>query len=349
MTEMIMDKGSRSLRFGPRRIEKDDLLAFAAVFDPQPVHLDEHAARATPLHGLAASGWHTCALIARALEEALAGEDGYLGMTGVDELRWLRPVRPDDELCGEVKWGAFTQCLCQPALQRRPAWVEARNELGEIVLRWSCHMLFGRSAQKQKGVVHTVAPSCEMRRARSARAAPRLGDHFIKYFEDVVRGDAIVLGSHLFDCSDVATFEGILTGARTRVDRRIARRKMQVSGWHVGAAWMRLIVEYYERRAKELAAAGGPVPILGPATGLRWVRWPAPVSIGDRITFTGWVEHKVNAASHGRWGLLVAGGEGRNERGEVVVSFYPQFLLERRPVDRLSPPCEGSVGLGSGR
>ena len=344
-----MENGRHARRFGPCRIEKVDLVAFATEFDPQPVHLDEHAARATPLRGLAASGWHTCALITRALEEALSGEAGYLGMTGVDELRWLRPVRPDDELSGEVKWGASTQCLCQPAFHRRPACVEARNKLGEIVLRWSCHMLFGRSAQKQKGVVHTRAPLCEIRRARSARAAPRLGDHFIKYFEDVVCGEAIVLGSHLFDCSNVAMFEDIVTGAGMRVDRRIACQKMPVSGWHVGAAWMRLIVEYYERRAKELAAAGDPVPMLGPATGLRWVRWPAPVSIGDRITFTGWVEHKVNAASHGRWGLLVAGGEGRNECGEVVVSFYPQFLLERRPVDQLSPPCEGSLGLGSGR
>ena len=64
--------------------------------------------------------------------------------------------------------------------------------------------------------------------------------------------------------------------------------------------------------------------------GLRWLRWLAPVSLGERIGFRSWVEHKVQSVSAGRWGLVVAGTEGYNDAGQLIVSFYPQFLLERR-------------------
>jgi hypothetical protein len=160
----------------------------------------------------------------------------------------------------------------------------------------------------------------------------RPGEHFIKYFEDVSCGDEIELGNYVFDSPNVGMFERLLAG-----DCRWPE-ETRVGGWNVMAAWMSLIIEYYVRQARRLAAAGLPVPTLGPATGLKWLRWLAPVSIGEQVTFRSWVEHKVNAAGTGRWGLLVAGGEGRNRRGELVVSFYPQFLLERRPIGRHDPP-----------
>lgn len=340
MIDRCTDGESLVFRLGPRRIERADVLAFAAAFDPQPAHLDEGAARATPLRGLAASGWHTCALIADDLEKALADNGDYLGMASIDELRWLRPVRPGDELLAEVKWGASSPCVCEPTFERRPAQVEARNQLGEIVVRWSCHMLFGRPTHERKAIAHTPAALCEARRPRPTKATSRPGEHFIKYFEDVLCGDETELGSYVFDSPNVAMFESLLAGDCKWPE------EARVSGWHVMAAWMSLIIEYYERQARRLAAAGLPVPTLGPATGLKWLRWLTPVSIGDQVTFRSWVEHKVNAAGTGRWGLLVAGGEGRNGRGELVVSFYPQFLLERRP--RSADGIRLSLGAGSG-
>jgi acyl dehydratase len=55
----------RTTTFGPRTISREEMIAFAAEFDPQPMHLDEEAAKRTMLGGLAASGWHTCVIMMR--------------------------------------------------------------------------------------------------------------------------------------------------------------------------------------------------------------------------------------------------------------------------------------------
>ena len=89
---------SRVFEHGPRRLPRDEMVAFAAEFDPQPMHLDEEAARATMLGGLAASGWYACCILMRMTVDAFVGNSASMGAPGVDEVRWLLPIRPDDEL-----------------------------------------------------------------------------------------------------------------------------------------------------------------------------------------------------------------------------------------------------------
>jgi acyl dehydratase len=80
------------------RIDREQILAFASQFDPQPYHLDEEAARKSVFKGLAASGWHTAAMTMRLLVESeFQPADGILGV-GFEQLSWPRPVRPGDEL-----------------------------------------------------------------------------------------------------------------------------------------------------------------------------------------------------------------------------------------------------------
>ena len=83
---------------GRLRVDKEQIKAFAAEFDPQPFHLDEDAARDTIFRGLAASGWHTAALTMRLLVESEIEPAGGVVGAGFDEFRWPRPVRPGDEL-----------------------------------------------------------------------------------------------------------------------------------------------------------------------------------------------------------------------------------------------------------
>ena len=79
-------------------VTREEIKRFASEFDPQPYHLDDAAAEQTPLKGLAASGWHTAAIAMRlAVEVRPFGPHPLLGL-GVDELRWLAPVRPGDKL-----------------------------------------------------------------------------------------------------------------------------------------------------------------------------------------------------------------------------------------------------------
>ena len=84
---------------GSYRVERDEILDFGRKFDPQPFHIDEDAAQESPFGGLVASGWHTASICMRLMVEANLGPGGSsLGSPGVDELRWLAPVRPGDTL-----------------------------------------------------------------------------------------------------------------------------------------------------------------------------------------------------------------------------------------------------------
>jgi len=83
---------------GQMRIDKERAKAFAAEFDPQPFHLDEEAARGSIFCGLTASGWYTAAVTMRLLVESELNPVGGIVGAGFDEFRWLRPVRPGDEL-----------------------------------------------------------------------------------------------------------------------------------------------------------------------------------------------------------------------------------------------------------
>ncbi|MFN3288273.1 MAG: MaoC/PaaZ C-terminal domain-containing protein [Sphingomonadaceae bacterium] len=87
-------------RFGDYPVTREEVLEFAAKYDPQPFHLDDAAASAHPLFArLCASGWHVCAMVMRmTVEHQAPWQDRILGAAGVDELRWMRPVYPGDRL-----------------------------------------------------------------------------------------------------------------------------------------------------------------------------------------------------------------------------------------------------------
>jgi acyl dehydratase len=74
------------------------IIDFALTFDPQPIHVDVTAAAAGPFGGLIASGFHTAALSFRLFWQTGVLHDSSLGSPGLDELRWLKPVRPGDTL-----------------------------------------------------------------------------------------------------------------------------------------------------------------------------------------------------------------------------------------------------------
>ena len=84
--------------FGPVTITEEEIVAFGEKFDPQLFHTNPEGAKETAYGGLIASGWHTCSLFMRLFVEYYLPGPASLGSPGVDELRWLKPVRPGDEL-----------------------------------------------------------------------------------------------------------------------------------------------------------------------------------------------------------------------------------------------------------
>jgi acyl dehydratase len=89
--------------FGPRHVTREEILAFAAEFDPQPMHLDDEAAEKTMLGGLSGSGWHLCSLMMRMMFDGFIGRAAPLGSPGVNELRWLAPLRPGDDVTLDIE------------------------------------------------------------------------------------------------------------------------------------------------------------------------------------------------------------------------------------------------------
>ena len=87
---------------GSRTVTEEEIVDFARRFDPQPFHLDPEAAKGSVFGGLIASGWHTGALWMRLYVDSLLGGSAGMGSPGIEELRWLAPVRPGDTLAGRL-------------------------------------------------------------------------------------------------------------------------------------------------------------------------------------------------------------------------------------------------------
>ena len=130
--------------FGPRRVTREEILAFAAEFDPQPMHLDEDAARLSMLKGLSGSGWHLCSVAMRMLVDGFVGRTASLGSPGVDEVRWLAPLRPDDELTIEVDVAEARVSKSRPQTGIVTFRSVVRNAAGQALCEMVSPMIIGR-------------------------------------------------------------------------------------------------------------------------------------------------------------------------------------------------------------
>jgi acyl dehydratase len=116
--------------FGPRRVTREEILVFAAEFDPQPMHLDEEAAKASMLKGLSGSGWRLCSIVMRMMFDGFIGRTASLGSPGVNELRWLAPLRPGDDLTIDVEVTEARVSRSRPATGLVMFKVVVRNAAG---------------------------------------------------------------------------------------------------------------------------------------------------------------------------------------------------------------------------
>ena len=91
-----------TIELGTHEVSRDEMIEFASRYDPQSFHTDEEAAKASLYDGLIASGFHTCAIAMRLMCEGYLLQAASLGSPGVDNVRWLKPVRPGDTLRGQM-------------------------------------------------------------------------------------------------------------------------------------------------------------------------------------------------------------------------------------------------------
>ena len=123
-----------------------EIIDFAWRYDPQPFHLDTNAAAASPYGGLIASGFQSLAICFRLFIQSGLLTDSSLGSPGIDELRWLAPVRPGDTLHSEIEVLEVRPSKSKPDRGIARLRYQALNQRGEVVLSFIVnHLLRSRN------------------------------------------------------------------------------------------------------------------------------------------------------------------------------------------------------------
>jgi len=128
----------------PRTITREEMLAYARQYDPQPFHLDEAAAKDSIYGGLIGSGWLTVSVMMRLLWDTLLKDAVSLGSPGADEVRWLKPVRPGDTLRARFTILEAIPSRSKPDRGVLKTLTEMVNQHGEVVMTLRGLGLFAR-------------------------------------------------------------------------------------------------------------------------------------------------------------------------------------------------------------
>ena len=325
---------------GPRPVTRDEIVAFARDFDPQPFHLDEEAAKGTFVGELIASGWQTCALVMRIMYDGMIAQSSSMGSPGVEEVKWLGPVRPGDSLT------AHWEVLETRVSKKRPDMGLVRmrirlfDQRGLGVYEQLFWMMAGlRGAASPHGEARqreADAGPAAMPKARPEAPAALSGKALIAqaYFHNLVEGETHELGSYTFTPEPIVAFAKIYDPQPFHVDPDSAARShfgaLCASGWHTGAACMRKLIDRKSRIREALLAQGLTPPAMGPSPGFKDLVWHRPVYAGDTITFATSLVSKRESASRPGWGLTFSRNTGTNQKGELVYSFVGSVFVETR-------------------
>mgnify|MGYP001266161667 FL=1 len=131
-------------QIGAKRVDKDEIIAFARQFDPQPFHVDEAAAKQSMYGGLIASGWHTGAMVMRMMCDAYLLQSASAGSPGLDNLKWLKPVRPGDTIRAQRTTLETRASKSKPDIGIVGNLWEAFNQDGELVMSIQGYGMFRR-------------------------------------------------------------------------------------------------------------------------------------------------------------------------------------------------------------
>ena len=135
------------IELGSRTLSEEAIIAFAREFDPQPFHVDPERAKESVYGGLIASGWHTVATFMRLAVDGLINDTISMGSPGVDQIRWLKPVRPGDTLRARMIVHETVPSRSRTDRGKLRARGELLNERDEIVMTVEIIGIFGRKPE----------------------------------------------------------------------------------------------------------------------------------------------------------------------------------------------------------
>jgi acyl dehydratase len=319
---------------GRKGVTKEEIIAFARQFDPQPMHLDEEAARKTIVGGLCASGFHTCAMMMRMVCDGILNRVESLGSPGVDEVRWVKPVRPGDVMGTRYTATEKRILASRPGVGISKVLVEFVDDKGELAASWLTNQL---TRVRDPG-----PPPANPAPKREKQAIVSLWDMAVPpgppppdaYFEDRRIGEIAELGSHTFGRDGIIAFARAYDPQPFHLDEAAAKASLfgalAASGWHTAAVFIRGVVDARKTANEAARARGEAIATYGPSPGFRNLSWPKPVLVGDTVSFRVRLAEKIDLKSRPDRGLLASEVQGRNQKGELVFAVTSQILADRR-------------------
>lgn len=328
----------RTVSFGRKEVSKEEIIRFARSFDPQLIHLDEEAAKKSIVGGLCASGFHSCAIMMRMLADDVLNQSTSLGSPGIDDVRWIRPVRPGDVLSARFVCTEKRVLSSRPTVGLSKITFEMINQNGETAMTWASNQLLKVRDPKP------AEPKADASKAQSS-APPKLESFWdipkgpepsrtSNFFEDRVLGETYELGSHTFTRDEIIAFAKEFDPQPFHLDEAAGKASLfgglSASGWHTTAIWIRHFVAYRQKLEAELRDKGIRSAVYGPSPGFKNVRWLKPVYPGDTLSFRARTAALVDWKSRLDRGLIQTDTQGRNQNGDIVFSIRGQILAERR-------------------
>jgi acyl dehydratase len=317
---------------GAYQMTKEEIIEFATQFDPQPFHLDEEAAKKTLLGGLAASGWHTAAVSMRLLYDSFLAHAASMGGPGIDELKWLKPVRPGDRLSLRRSVLSKKESQSRPDLGTILNLSEVVDQNDDLVMSYRNPIMLRR-----RGVEQQVREADIPRKATQelqAATKPAGSPFYGLYFEDLAVGQRTEIDAFTFDKEAIVAFGKKYDPQPFHVDEEAARQShfggLVASGWHTGAVYMGQLIAQRKKATAEILARGGKLPMGGPSPGFNNLRWRAPVYAGDTLHFTSEIVAKRPVSRPG-WGLVFFQNRGINQDGLQVFEFEAVAFWQKRP------------------
>jgi acyl dehydratase len=298
------------------------------------MHTDEEAAKATPVGGLCASGWHTCAIMMRMLVDGLLGRVASLGSPGVDEVRWRRPIRPGDVLSARYTIQEKRVLASRPDVGIAKVLVEAVDANGEVAATWLTNQLTRVRHPAAAPPAATQTLKGEGTPIASLWDGPAEGRNADVCFEDRVIGETIDLGSHTFAREEIIAFAREFDPQPFHLDETAAKASLFgglcASGWHTAALFIRGIIATRQKANAEALAQGARLAEYGPSPGFRDLKWFKPVYVGDTVSYRMRLVQKTDLRSRPNRGLLASAVQARNQKGEIVFAVTSQILADRR-------------------
>lgn len=322
---------------GPYPMTKKRIIEFAQAFDPQPMHLDSECGRASPLGGLAASGWHTASVAMRLFHDAWLHKVRGAGSPGIEKTEWPRALMAGETVQGEG------QLLSRRVLRTRPGTGLGQIALslqgsngGADVLRARWWVFFERNDSAVPGNPGVNRPG--MRPDRSP--PPRLADAILPdlrmlHLGGIEPGKPVFLGKVSASEEEILSFARAFDPQPFHVDPFAAEhgpfRGLCASGWHSCALWMRTNVLARQRILANLDEAGRQQLEHSAAVGLGFedLSWTRPVRPDMRLlAFITALESRESRSRAG-WGIARWRAELTDEDGRLGLRFHPSLLMKK--------------------